>query len=43
MSVELGATLYVPAINPVLGTVVRGSIADLRSMVICLEDSIRDD
>ena len=42
-AVELGATLYVPAINPVLGAVVRGSIAELRSAVICLEDSIRDD
>jgi citrate lyase beta subunit len=42
-AIELGATLYVPAINPSLGAVVRGSIPDLRSMVICLEDSIRDD
>lgn len=42
-AVELGATLYVPAINPTAGAVVHGSIADLRSVVICLEDSIRED
>ncbi len=42
-AIELGATLYVPAINPTLDAVARGSIRDLRSMVICLEDSIRDD
>ncbi len=41
--VELGATLYVPAINPVMAAVVHGSIPELRSVVLCLEDSIRDD
>ena len=42
-AVELGATLYVPAINPAIATVVHGSIPELRSVVLCLEDSIRDD
>lgn len=38
-----GATLYVPAIQPNLDDVRAGSIEGLGSMVICLEDSIRDD
>lgn len=38
-----GATLYVPAIHPTVASVRAGSIATLGSMVICLEDSIRDD
>lgn len=42
-AVELGATLYVPAINPAARRMAYGSIADLRSMVFCLEDAIRDD
>lgn len=42
-AVELGATLYVPAINPAARTMAYGALADLRSMVICLEDAVRDD
>lgn len=42
-AVELGASLYVPALNGVARTMAYGSIPDLRSMVVCLEDSIRDD
>lgn len=38
-----GATLYVPAIHPTVENVRTGSIPTLGSMVICLEDSIRDD
>ena len=41
-ALELGATLYVPAIRQDLFEVVTGRRhADLRSSVICLEDSIR--
>lgn len=42
-AVELGATLYVPANNPAMREIVMGSIPDLRSVVLCLEDSVRDD
>src|SRR3546814_14829641 len=42
-AVELGATLYVPAINGAARAMAYGSIPDLRSMVGCLEDAIRDD
>ena len=42
-AVELGATLYVPAINGNARAMAYGSINDLRSMVVCLEDAIRDD
>ena len=42
-AVELGATLYVPAINPALRGTAYGAITDLRSMVVCLEDAIRED
>lgn len=42
-AVELGATLYVPAINGAARAMAYGSIPDLRSMVVCLEDAIRDD
>lgn len=42
-AVELGATLYVPAINTAALAMAYGSINDLRSMVVCLEDAIRDD
>lgn len=38
-----GATLYVPALHPTLDSVRAGSVHGLGSMVICLEDSIRDD
>lgn len=38
-----GATMYVPANNHALHEVRNGSIKGLGSMVICLEDSIRDD
>lgn len=38
-----GATLYVPAIHHTLDRVRTGSVAGLGAMVICLEDSIRDD
>lgn len=41
--VELGASLYVPALNGVARAMAYGSIPDLRTMVVCLEDSIRDD
>ena len=41
-AVDLGATLYVPAINPTARAMAYGAIQDLRSMVVCLEDSIRD-
>lgn len=42
-AVELGATLYVPATNPTVNAVAHGAIDDLRSMVVCLEDSVRED
>lgn len=42
-AVELGATLYVPAINPTAKAIAYGAIDDLRSIVVCLEDSVRDD
>lgn len=42
-AVELGATLYVPATNPVAIAMAYGSIDELRSMVVCLEDAVRDD
>lgn len=42
-AIELGATLYVPATNTAMRSIIRGSIADLRSVVLCLEDSVRDD
>ena len=42
-AVELGATLYVPAINGAACAMAYGSIDDLRSMVVCLEDAVRDD
>jgi citrate lyase beta subunit len=41
-ALELGATLYVPAIRQDLFDIVTGRRhADLRSLVLCLEDSIR--
>lgn len=41
-ALELGATLYVPAVRPDLLDIVSGRRhPDLRSLVLCLEDSIR--
>jgi citrate lyase beta subunit len=40
---RFGATLYVPAIHQTVDDVRRGSVEGLGMMVICLEDSIRDD
>jgi citrate lyase beta subunit len=40
---RFGATLYVPAIHDTLDAVRAGSVAGLGTMVICLEDAIRDD
>jgi citrate lyase beta subunit len=42
-AIKLGATLYVPALHPNLVGIVRGGQPGLRSMVICLEDAIRED
>lgn len=38
-----GATLYVPANHKTLDDVRSGSVSGLTSMVICLEDAVRDD
>lgn len=40
--VELGATLYIPVQHPRLAEVLAGSNPDLRSVVICLEDSLHE-
>jgi len=41
---QLGATLYMPATRPdLLDVILRQKIPDLRSMVICLEDALRED
>lgn len=42
-AIRLGATLYVPAIKPSLIDTAYGADPHLRSIVICLEDAIRDD
>ncbi len=42
-AVELGATLYVPVQRSNLLDIARGGNPDLRSIVVCLEDSIRED
>jgi citrate lyase beta subunit len=42
-AIALGATLYVPVLRPNLLDVASGSNLDLRSIVVCLEDSLRDD
>lgn len=42
-AIELGATLYTPALNPAAFDNAYGACPDLRSMVICLEDAVRDD
>ncbi|WP_379922733.1 HpcH/HpaI aldolase/citrate lyase family protein [Erythrobacter sp. R86502] len=41
-AVELGATLYIPVQHPRLAEVLAGANADLRSVVICLEDSLHE-
>ena len=41
-AVELGATLYIPVQHPRLAEVLAGSNPDLRSVVICLEDSLHE-
>ena len=41
-AIELGATLYVPVLNRNAIRIAGGSIPGLRSIVICLEDSISD-
>jgi citrate lyase beta subunit len=41
---QLGATLYMPATRAdLLEVILRQKISDLRSMVICLEDAVRED
>lgn len=42
-SIALGATLYVPVLRPNLLDICQGSNPELRSVVVCLEDSIRED
>jgi len=42
-AIELGASLYVPALKAAAGQLAYGQMPGLRSIVICLEDSIRDD
>lgn len=42
-AVTLGATLYVPALNAHALSLARGSNPNLRSIIICLEDAIRND
>ncbi|PZT93999.1 HpcH/HpaI aldolase/citrate lyase family protein [Sphingomonas sp.] len=42
-AIELGATLYVPALSPKLEDCVAGVDPNVRSIIVCLEDSIRDD
>ncbi len=42
-AIELGATLYTPALNLAALDNAYGAIPDQRSMAICLEDAIRDD
>ncbi|MGH6614011.1 HpcH/HpaI aldolase/citrate lyase family protein [Sphingomonas sp.] len=42
-AIELGASLYVPALKAAAAGLVYGQMPELRSVVICLEDSIRDD
>mgnify|MGYP004526493839 CR=1 FL=1 len=41
--IQLGASLYVPALNENLTRCVLGADPNLRSMIVCLEDSTRDD
>ena len=42
-AIELGASLYVPALNANAERLAYGEMQGLRSIVICLEDSIRED
>ncbi|WP_336970757.1 HpcH/HpaI aldolase/citrate lyase family protein [Sphingobium aromaticiconvertens] len=42
-AIELGATLYTPGLHPTALSNAYGAIAHQRSMVICLEDAVRDD
>lgn len=42
-AIALGATLYIPVLRPNLIEICLGSNPELRSIVVCLEDSIRDD
>lgn len=42
-AVDLGATLYTPALNPATRHNAYGAIPNLRSMTVCLEDAIRRD
>lgn len=41
-AVELGATLYIPVHHPRLADLLAGANPDLRSVVICLEDSLHE-
>jgi citrate lyase beta subunit len=41
-AVGLGATLYIPVQHPRVGEVLAGANPDLRSVVICLEDSLHE-
>lgn len=41
-AVDLGATLYIPVQHPRLAEVLAGANPDLRSVVICLEDSLHE-
>ena len=43
LAVELGATLYVPVQRSNLLAVAHGSITELRSIVVCLEDTLPAD
>lgn len=42
-AISLGATLYVPVLHANAIQIARGSIPRLRSIIICLEDSLRED
>lgn len=42
-SIRLGASLYVPATRPDLSQIANGKIQNLKSLIFCLEDSVRDD
>ena len=43
-ALELGATMYVPATHDQLWDVTQGlKYPDLKSVVVCLEDSVRED
>jgi citrate lyase beta subunit len=42
-AIALGATLYIPVLRPNLIEICLGSNPELRSIVVCLEDSLRED